>query len=85
MGRDKDQPPASDTATDWDEWMERHAERPRPVPDVANAEGRFTRDTTAPAQPHADGAEPAGGQSGAGEPGAPQLPATSDGDDSSDS
>jgi hypothetical protein len=35
--------PATDTATDWDEWMERHGGRPRPVPDVANAEGKFTK------------------------------------------
>jgi hypothetical protein len=48
MGRDKDQQPASDTATDWDEWMERHAERPRPVPDAASAEGRFTPDKSEP-------------------------------------
>jgi hypothetical protein len=48
MGREKDQQPASDTATDWDEWMEQHAERPRPVPDVADAEGRVTPDTTPP-------------------------------------
>ncbi len=48
MGPEKNQPPASDTATDWDEWMERHAERPRPVPDVADAEGRVTPDATEP-------------------------------------
>lgn len=48
MGRENDQQPASDTAADWDEWMERHGERPRPVPDVADAEGRVTRDTTEP-------------------------------------
>jgi hypothetical protein len=34
--------PATDTATDWDEWMERHGGKPRPVPDVADAEGKLT-------------------------------------------
>jgi hypothetical protein len=31
----------ADTSTDWDEWMERHADRPPPVADVADAHGRF--------------------------------------------
>jgi hypothetical protein len=41
-GESRDQPP-SDTSTDWDEWMERHGGKPRPVPDVADAEGTVTR------------------------------------------
>ena len=40
-GKDLDQPP-SDTSTDWDEWMERHGGKPRPVPDVADADGTVT-------------------------------------------
>ena len=36
-----DRPP-TDTSTDWDEWMERHGGKPRPVPDVAGAGGKFT-------------------------------------------
>lgn len=36
-----DRPP-TDTSTDWDEWMERHRGKPRPTPDVADAEGKFT-------------------------------------------
>jgi hypothetical protein len=35
-------PPQSDTSTDWDEWMERHGGKPRPVSDVADAEGKVT-------------------------------------------
>ena len=34
--------PATDTSTDWDEWMERHGGKPRPAPDVADAGGKFT-------------------------------------------
>ncbi|PYQ06257.1 MAG: hypothetical protein DMF82_06765 [Acidobacteria bacterium] len=34
--------PATDTSTDWDEWMKQHDGRPRPATDVADAEGRFT-------------------------------------------
>jgi hypothetical protein len=33
--------PAVDTSTDWDEWVERQVERPRPLSDVADEEGRF--------------------------------------------
>jgi hypothetical protein len=36
-----EQPPI-DTSTDWDEWRERHVERPRPLPDVADEKGSFT-------------------------------------------
>ena len=36
-----DQAP-TDTSTDWDEWMEEHAGRPRPRPDVADEQGKFT-------------------------------------------
>jgi hypothetical protein len=32
--------PKTDTSTDWDEWMERHGDRPRPAPDVADEKGR---------------------------------------------
>lgn len=35
--------PPTDTSTDWDEWMERHGGKPRPVPDVADAGGKFTK------------------------------------------
>jgi hypothetical protein len=35
-------PPQSDISTDWDEWMERHGGKPRPVSDVADAEGKVT-------------------------------------------
>jgi hypothetical protein len=35
--------PPTDTSTDWDEWMEKHRGRPRPSPDVADAEGKFTQ------------------------------------------
>jgi hypothetical protein len=35
-------PPTTDTSTDWDEWMERHGDKPRPVSDVADAEGKVT-------------------------------------------
>jgi hypothetical protein len=38
-GKDEE-PPGTDTSTDWDEWMEEHAGRPRPAPDVADAEGK---------------------------------------------
>jgi hypothetical protein len=48
MPREKSQQPPSDTATDWDEWMDKHAGPPRPVSDVADAEGRFTVETTEP-------------------------------------
>jgi hypothetical protein len=33
--------PASDTSTDWDEWMERHGGKPRPLPDVADEKGKI--------------------------------------------
>jgi hypothetical protein len=33
--------PKADTSTDWDEWMEKHAERPQSRSDVADAEGKF--------------------------------------------
>jgi len=36
-----DRPP-TDTSTDWDEWMERHRGKPRPLPDVADEKGSFT-------------------------------------------
>ncbi|HJR51789.1 MAG TPA: hypothetical protein VJ794_11820 [Gemmatimonadales bacterium] len=50
--RDTDQPrapeadatpeqPGTDTSTDWDEWMEKHGQRPTPVPDIADAEGKY--------------------------------------------
>jgi hypothetical protein len=38
--------PATDTSTDWDEWMERQGGQPGPISDVADAEGRFTEVTT---------------------------------------
>jgi hypothetical protein len=34
--------PVSDTSTDWDEWMKQHGGKPRPVSDVADAEGKVT-------------------------------------------
>jgi hypothetical protein len=37
-----DEQPATDTSTDWDEWMEKHGERPEPVSDIADAEGKFS-------------------------------------------
>lgn len=36
--------PATDTSTDWDEWMERHTDKPHPLPDIADAEGKFRPD-----------------------------------------
>jgi hypothetical protein len=33
--------PKADTTTDWDEWVEKHGERPQSRSDVADAEGRF--------------------------------------------
>jgi hypothetical protein len=35
-------PPGTDTSTDWDEWMEKHGGPPQPLPDVAGEDGTIT-------------------------------------------